>query len=89
MHVVPLAEPADKYDSLPFEALWRTHPFLLPCLCVAAFMVVDWCLAFFLLKESKEDVTFSRADYGAVEAKEWTSDRVGACRKGQTRFGEG
>ena len=26
---------------------------------------------------------------GAVEAKERTSDRVGACRKSQTRFGEG
>mmetsp|Transcript_15517 Transcript_15517/g.48029 ORF Transcript_15517/g.48029 Transcript_15517/m.48029 type:complete len:574 (+) Transcript_15517:1383-3104(+) len=48
-----LAEPADKYPGIPFAALWRARPYLLPCLFVALLITADVVAALYLLQESR------------------------------------
>ena len=49
-----LAEPAAKYPSLPFSALWAARPYLLPCAVVAVLTLGVLVAAVFLLEESKK-----------------------------------
>mmetsp|Transcript_2801 Transcript_2801/g.8266 ORF Transcript_2801/g.8266 Transcript_2801/m.8266 type:complete len:506 (+) Transcript_2801:336-1853(+) len=78
----PLSEPADKYPNLPGHALWEARPFLLPCLIVALYMLVDWILAIFLLEEtvtqSRDAAADAEASYGTVdESNESQAEALG------------
>lgn len=64
----PLSFASDKYN-LPGRALWAARPFLLPCLVVATYIMIDWVLALLLLEETHESRDASDAAYGAVESE--------------------
>ncbi|KDQ16700.1 hypothetical protein BOTBODRAFT_129590 [Botryobasidium botryosum FD-172 SS1] len=77
-----LSRPYDRFPTLFHSELWKTYPYLLPCISAACFPIVSFILGFLYLKESAPAVVQkSTSGSGSIGALERYQDAPGGSER--------